>query len=333
MSRFHDYYLWFLTQAQAYYEENDWEPIFGLVSRLQNLRLLNYIVMNMFPTCLYQTLERLHPNCQVNIWTPQSPSIDQPGLGRAHGHVSLGCNQPFDLNALSAPTLHTFHAVYTFDTDPQDRQRWVHIDEPFTFIFTAPNLKHLVIDARDGRGENPLLSVKEEWQKLTLESFTFRHEAYRAHERVLLNLSTMIDLSILRSLDIGVHSEPALLSQAASMLVGLECLYIHMLPHNKRFKSRPGHLQSNPLASGDAEAPALARGSRRIGSLQAGIGTRHSAGGWVVPGHAVRSPCGSCKGYWEGRMATVAGQYRQESKWKLEADAVACEEFPVGGWA
>ncbi|PWY66473.1 hypothetical protein BO94DRAFT_629030 [Aspergillus sclerotioniger CBS 115572] len=247
LSEFHDSYFGFLTEAEAYYQENDWEPIISLISRLQHLRLFNYIVTNMFPTCLYQALERLHPNCQIDIWTPQSPSLDLPGLGRAHRFVSLGCNQPFDLNILSAPRLHTFHAVYTFDIDPENRQRWVHIDEPFKFIFTAPHLKHLIIDARDGRGENPFLIVKDEWQRFTsesrlspptvsLDSLTFIRAPHEPYEHILLNISTMIDLSKFRSLDIGVHSQPAILSQVAPTLVGLERLYIHMLPRNKQFK-------------------------------------------------------------------------------------------------
>ncbi|RAK99305.1 uncharacterized protein BO80DRAFT_127739 [Aspergillus ibericus CBS 121593] len=236
-----DPYLGFLTSTNAYYQDNDWEPIIALISQLQNLRLLNYVVTNMFPTSLYQALERLHPTCQLNIWTSQSPSLNVPGLGRAHACVENGFEQPFDLSILPAPTLHTFHAVYTLTRSAPGSDQWVHHNEPFSFIFMAPNLKHLIIQDRSEDKDNSVFKVKEEWKRfisesrpspaaVSLDSLTFNRDACNPVEQILVSLSTMIDLSTLRSLAIGVHSDPSLLIQAAPNLVGLERLYIDMIP-------------------------------------------------------------------------------------------------------
>ncbi|PYI06997.1 hypothetical protein BO78DRAFT_418145 [Aspergillus sclerotiicarbonarius CBS 121057] len=256
LSEFRDCYFSFLTWTSAYYRENDWEPIIALISRLKHLRVLNYAAMNMFPTCLHQAFGRFHPTCQLNIRINQSPSLDLPGLGRAHRFVSEGCHrdQPFDISILSTPTLHAFQAVYTLDRDSEDRPRWVHIDEPFRLLFMAPNLKHLIVDPRYGDDENPILKVKEEWQRfitksrpspvaVSLDTLTFIGEAYEPFEHILLNISTLVDLSTLRSLDIGVHSEPKMLTQAASMLVGLERLYIHMVPSARDYWDAPWDIE------------------------------------------------------------------------------------------
>ncbi|GKZ28974.1 hypothetical protein AbraIFM66950_002221 [Aspergillus brasiliensis] len=241
-----DFSLRFLTWSMHHYEQNDWKPVITLLSRLTHLRLLNYAVRNMFPTCLLQALQQLHPICQLNIWATQSPSLDLPGLGRSHQFVLDEFKQPFDLSILHAPTLNTFKAAYTIDRRPGSEPEWVHVDEPFAFIFMAPNLKHLIIDDMWGMDYNSSTKVKAEWREYIakakpspaaaiLDSITLLHlEPYRPLERILLNISSHVDLSRLRSLDIGVFSEPIMVSQAASILLGLERLYVHMVPWNKQ---------------------------------------------------------------------------------------------------
>ncbi|OJI88778.1 hypothetical protein ASPTUDRAFT_79798 [Aspergillus tubingensis CBS 134.48] len=235
--------LFFLTSTLAYYRQDDWEPILSLLSRLQHLQLLSYAVRNMFPTCLLQALQRSHPACRLNVWTPQSPTLDLPGLGRSHRCVGKEFKQPFDLEILRSPALHTLNAVYTVNRDPH--QGWIHIDEPLSFVFMAPNLKHLLLDDMHGRHDNPIRKVKKEWQEFTskvkpsspvvcIDSLTFINgDPQQPHESILFNISTMIDLSRLRSLDLGVHSEPAMLGKVASILVHLERLYVGMVPWNK----------------------------------------------------------------------------------------------------
>ncbi|GKZ52050.1 hypothetical protein AbraIFM66951_010090 [Aspergillus brasiliensis] len=202
-----------------YYKQNDWKPVITLLSRLTHLRLLNYAVRNMFPTSLQQALQQFHPTCRLNIWSPQSPSLDVPGLGRAHRDVGKEFKEPFDLNILHAPTLNTFKAAYTIDRRPGSEPEWVHVDEPFAFIFMAPYLKHLIIHDSWARSKNPIMKVKAEWQDfiakakpspaaVCLDSLTVTIvEPHRPDEHVLKNISSMVDLSSLRSLDIGVYSE------------------------------------------------------------------------------------------------------------------------------
>ncbi|RAK80943.1 uncharacterized protein BO72DRAFT_492924 [Aspergillus fijiensis CBS 313.89] len=211
------------------------------------LRAFNYVVVNTFPTVILKALQQFHPTCRLNIWTSQCPSIDIDGLGRSCKLVRKEARRPFDLRILRAPTLHTLKVVYTMGLHPRE-WRWIHLDEPMPLIFTAPNLKHLIIDdKREGR-DNPIEIVKEEWEDFisfysklvpvapatySLESLSFRSDgAGLAQEQILLRVSTITDLSRLRSLEIGVYSEPELLAQVAARLTGLERLYIKMVPRS-----------------------------------------------------------------------------------------------------
>ncbi|RAL16646.1 uncharacterized protein BO97DRAFT_467918 [Aspergillus homomorphus CBS 101889] len=234
----------------AYYHENDWEPIIALVGRLQHLRLLNYAIRNMFPASLHQALQQVHPTCQLDVWSTQSPSLDLPGLGRAHNCVLPEFKQPLDLDFVSSPTLHTLSVAYTVGKQLQDLAGLTHVDEPFSFVLTAPNLKHLIISVTLEGIDRTADKVKEEWKRLypsaksspdtaVLESLTFScFEPSKPLEHVLLNISTLLDLSRLRSLDIGAYAEPAMLTEAASKMVRLERLYIHMVPWYKQRASR-----------------------------------------------------------------------------------------------
>ncbi|PYI30418.1 hypothetical protein BP00DRAFT_416477 [Aspergillus indologenus CBS 114.80] len=245
LNEFHDKDLLFLRETVDGYPQNEWEPILALIGRLQHLSAFNYVVVNTFPTVILNALQQSHPTCRLNIWTSQCPSIDIDGLGRSCKLVRKEARSPFDLRILRAPTLHTLKVVYTMGLHPRER-RWIHLDEPMPLIFTAPNLKHLIIDdKREGR-DNPIEIVKEEWEDFisfysklvpvapathSLESMSFRSDgAGLAQEQILLRVSTMTDLSRLRSLEIGVYSEPELLAQAAARMAGLERLYIKMVP-------------------------------------------------------------------------------------------------------
>ncbi|PYI14409.1 hypothetical protein BO99DRAFT_426337 [Aspergillus violaceofuscus CBS 115571] len=196
LTELHDKDLLFLRETVDGYPQNEWEPILALIGRLQHLSAFNYVVVNTFPTL-----------------------------------VRKEARSPFDLRILRAPTLHTLKVVYTMGLHPRER-RWIHLDEPMPLIFTAPNLKHLIIDdKREGR-DNPIeILVPVAPATHSLESLSFRSDgAGLAQEQILLRVSTMTDLSRLRSLEIGVYSEPELLAQAAARLTGLERLYIKMVP-------------------------------------------------------------------------------------------------------
>ncbi|PWY65430.1 hypothetical protein BO83DRAFT_401901 [Aspergillus eucalypticola CBS 122712] len=176
----------FYNLAVSYYQQQNWEPIISLLSRMKCLRLLSYAMRNMFHRF----------------------------------------KQPFDLNILRSPALHTINAVYTLYRDAE--QGWTYNDEAFRFVCMAPNLKHFpILHDMYGRDENPITKVKRKWQD---------YDPHNPHERILLNISTMANLSNLRSLDMGVHSEPAMLIKAASIMIHLERLYISMIPRKKQMK-------------------------------------------------------------------------------------------------
>ncbi|PYI06992.1 hypothetical protein BO78DRAFT_386407 [Aspergillus sclerotiicarbonarius CBS 121057] len=186
------------------YQQKNWEPIITLLVRFQHLPFFNYVVKDIFPTFLYEALELSHPTCHLNIWTSQCLSPEQP-----LDHI----------NILQAPTLHTIKMVYKMGVDLQDRSRWVHLDEPFLIIHLhGPEWQEFT-----GSNTKPSPAV------ISLESLTFADpDARRPLEHILLNISTMIDLSRLRSLDVGVYAEPTLLAQVASTLTNLERLYVNM---------------------------------------------------------------------------------------------------------
>jgi hypothetical protein len=86
-----------------------------------------------------------------------------------------------------------------------------------------------------------MLRVKRKWQELSLtgnfmpraslDSLSFdAHPPMSPWEEVLSSMSQLVDLSRLRSLEIGVYGNPAILKKVASELHGLERLYINMHP-------------------------------------------------------------------------------------------------------
>ncbi|PYI15108.1 hypothetical protein BO99DRAFT_436698 [Aspergillus violaceofuscus CBS 115571] len=109
--------------------------------------------------------------------------------------------------------------------------------------FLAPTLRRFHPATRNYH--RPLAQIEQEWQALlatsdikpspaaaaSLESLTFDdRRAETATEHMLLSLTTMVDLSQLRSLEIGVNAEPDLLARVAPRLTGLTRLYVNMVP-------------------------------------------------------------------------------------------------------
>ncbi|PYI25608.1 hypothetical protein BP00DRAFT_499348 [Aspergillus indologenus CBS 114.80] len=218
-----------------HYHEENWEPLVAVLARLQHLHEFHFFVRDSFPPALAQTLRRFHPACRINIWT--HPFLPVSSLDK-RSFFSEGARDFVDI--LQTSPLHTLNTAYTMSWDPKLKS-----NGHFPLVFETPNLRHLIMTPESNGYRRPLAQIKQEWQALlatsdikpppaaaaSLESLTFDdRRADTAMEHMLLSLTTMVDLSQLRSLEIGVYAEPDLLARVAPRLTGLTRLYFNMVP-------------------------------------------------------------------------------------------------------
>ncbi|GIK04903.1 hypothetical protein Aspvir_009001 [Aspergillus viridinutans] len=237
-----------LNLSVIHYSQKDWQPLVSLIARLEHLKELNYAIKIMFPAPVHQAIRQYHPGCRVNIWTFQTLSIDVPGLGRTRPNSYFSRDDPFEIDILWSPGLHTLAVTYSTARDPNGGQEFVHLDELLPFVCMGQNLKHLTIRDIGTNGNLSIMRIKQEWKDFSAElkpvlaacleslSLDFR-DKYGPLEEILLKLGNLIDLSWLRSLDMTVHSNPRLLAQAASLFHSLERLFVTMDPWAKHFNA------------------------------------------------------------------------------------------------
>ncbi|GFF36178.1 hypothetical protein IFM46972_04800 [Aspergillus udagawae] len=236
--------LGFLNLSLGYYAQKEWQPLVSLITRLEHLKELNYVMENMFPAPVHQAIRQYHPRCRVNIWTFQSLSIDIPGQGRTRPGSSFSMNDPFEISILRSPGLHTFAMDYSTANDPNGGQGFVHLNELLPFVCMGQNLKRLTIRDIGASFDVSIMKIKQEWKDFSAElkpvpaacldslSLDFR-DSYGPAEEVLLKLGNLVDLTRLRSLDMSIYSSPSLLAQAASLFHSLERLFVTMDPWAK----------------------------------------------------------------------------------------------------
>ncbi|KAJ5110137.1 hypothetical protein N7532_002782 [Penicillium argentinense] len=243
LKRCHDQVLSFSANECVYYTDRDWQPIVSLIRRLDRLTELNYVVQNIFPTELSATLTRTHPTCKVNVWTHQSLNLDPPDPTKPSLNPGPPSKftDPFDPAVFLSTQLHTFCMFHSMSSGQINGTSGKNMDESLFFALIAPNLKHLSFRNLGYLTEKDVRKIKGTWEKLSraghttptasLDSLSFdAHPSLSPWEDVLLNMTQLVDLSRLRSLEIGVYSNPNSLRTAASKLHGLERLYINMHP-------------------------------------------------------------------------------------------------------
>lgn len=109
-------------------------------------------------------------------------------------------------------------------------------------------MKNLIVQDMNANDNSTLEKVKQEWQEFTrtakplptaacLESLTLNFAgSHGPCEEILLRLTNIVDLSHIRSLDMGVFLDPKILTKIASKLIGLERLFLHVDPWNQQLR-------------------------------------------------------------------------------------------------
>lgn len=242
LKRCHDQVLPFLATESVYYRERNWQPLVSLIARLERLTELNYVIQNIFPSELFAVLDQHHPRCRLNVWTHQSLNLNLPDYhGNSYPGPPSKFSDPFDLNVLRSSQLHAFSMYHSRPPTLSSGSKRAHLTETLLFALMAPNLKHLSFQDLGYLTTEDMLRVKKKWQELSLtgnftpkaslDSLSFdAHPAMSPWEEVLSSMSHLVDFSQLRSLEIGVYSNPTILKMVASKLHGLERLYINMHP-------------------------------------------------------------------------------------------------------
>lgn len=241
LKRCHDQVLPFLATESVYYKQRDWQPLVSLISRLERLTELNYVIQNIFPSELFSAISEYHPSCRLNVWTHQSLNLNLPDYGGCYPGPPSKFNDAFDLNVLRSPQLHTFCMYHSRTPGSSNRSAPVQLTETMLFALMASNLKHLSFQDLGYLTAEDVTRVKKKWQdlsltgdftpKASLDSLSFdSHPPLSPWEEVLSSMTHLVDLSRLRSLEIGVYSSPSTLKNVASELHGLERLYINMHP-------------------------------------------------------------------------------------------------------
>ncbi|GES59975.1 class V chitinase [Aspergillus terreus] len=242
MERFMSYfnlpgYLLRSSDFPRYFSEKDWEPLVSLISRLKKLKAMHYAVANSFPRSLLDAVHQHHPECEINIWSPQSLRLDMPEVS----------NDPFDMEILRSPCLHAIKLDY-----PLIPRGWpngtFHPYQMIPYVWQAPNLKHVYLQL-DTRWPGDLLDAIQKLpessangdQRTTLDSFALQSQILE--EPILSKWIQTMDFSALRSVHVPRIDYPSSLKDAAAGLVSLERLFICVAPGRDGWEQISGELE------------------------------------------------------------------------------------------
>ncbi|KAL4863440.1 hypothetical protein BDV12DRAFT_177512 [Aspergillus spectabilis] len=221
--------LGLLLNELGVYHSSDWAPIRELISRLDRLEELNFVAEDTpFDSTLLEAVTAHHPACCVNIWSLQD-------MEDSRRTPTKRDESRFNFNDLQSKALRTL--AVKLNSNFSDQDGYDDVDEILPFLFTAPNLKHLVISII----YSPKSDIEQsncEWENTArvihptpiapLESLTFLDHGSPVY--LLPRLARIIDVSCLRSLDITLSSDIHLFLKFTSDLTSLERLFIGVSP-------------------------------------------------------------------------------------------------------
>jgi hypothetical protein len=224
-----------ILRGTSSYREREWAPLATLIVRLSHLENLDFDVENDFPTPLQEAISQHHPHCRINIWYLQHVAYGVPTFNKDIHHCQSYWGIDFDVLRLSC--FNVLSIALPEDENPTFGP--AYLDEMLPFLFQVPTLKHLVLQPAFSNPDIPLATLKQEWHALAksappitsvsmLESISTRESG--PDESVFLKLSDVVDLSRLRSLEIGNFYSPFTLSRVAVRLPNLERLFISAFP-------------------------------------------------------------------------------------------------------
>ncbi|KAL2843890.1 hypothetical protein BJY01DRAFT_248447 [Aspergillus pseudoustus] len=215
-------------------EDEDWDPVTSLISRLHHLQELDFVLEeNSFPSALLKAISQYHPDCLVNIWPCQGVEYSAPGISytKYPSTAALG----FDYETLNLQGLKTLGVEITMVYGRQaDLASQPCIDEMLPFIFMPPNLRNLILQSapygslRDRSANNIVNQIWAEFATTVnpMPACSLDSISLFGRLNIIPKLATIVDLSRLRSLEIQVLEDPAVLEQAAWVLPNLERLFL-----------------------------------------------------------------------------------------------------------
>ncbi|KAL3460847.1 hypothetical protein BJX64DRAFT_262321 [Aspergillus heterothallicus] len=215
-------------------EDEDWELVASLVSRLCYLDELDFVLEeNSFPSALLEAVSQYHPDCLVNIWPCQGVEYSVPGI--SYSKYPFTAALGFEYETLNLRGLKTLGVEITTVYGSQaNLTSQLCLEEMLPFIFMSRNLKNVVIQSaahgtlRD-RSVNNIVSRR--WAEFAaaikpVSACSLSSISLFGRLDILPKLATVVDLSRLRSLEIQVLEDPGLLKRAALALSNLERLFL-----------------------------------------------------------------------------------------------------------
>lgn len=224
----------------GFYYEPDWSPLEVLLSRLDRVNELHYVVCNMFPSCLLSAIHEFHPKCQLSIWCHQDSTRS---LEPIYTRKFCPDIEPFETALFRSPCLH-FLKVLCGVARSNSTGHGVQEEAVISALNMAPNLKRIDIGPvltkerfvhKTNRYWNDLLSSSPETTVTSTRprpiSITIEYQVFDCGI-VLATLCRRMDLSMLRCLDLGVFN-PAILQEVSRELPSLEGLFVNLdpMPH------------------------------------------------------------------------------------------------------
>lgn len=221
----------------GYYSEKEWQPLVSLVSRLTKLKSIHYAIANSFPRSLLDAIHKHHSSCKIHIWSPQTPRLEIPSVGRIHNTVKLGesfrvVDEQVDMEVLRSPCLHAINLDYSI---VRGSRKTHEIGGVIPYFIQTPGLKHIYLHLDCAWGNEFRDTIKNITERTgdpsflaSLESFSL--QPYRLEDVALSQWTQAIELSTLKSLHLPRVDFPSSLNNAASALVSLERLWIGVDP-------------------------------------------------------------------------------------------------------
>ncbi|KAL2848399.1 hypothetical protein BJY01DRAFT_159922 [Aspergillus pseudoustus] len=211
----------------------EWEPLVTLISRMKCLTRFDSGLLNRFPRALHEALATYHPNCALNIWKgaiplPGAPLDEQTALN------SNPLKDPLHrMDDYSLANLQSYSALCPSDFNRvSPRMHWAYMMRHLHHLAACRKLRYLDIQPDSCWSTyNEICRRNEEWPNNTpteaianLEALTISSSGPR--EEILLGLTSVFDLSTLKSLDFEVFEHSDLLKKVAPRLRNLQRLFI-----------------------------------------------------------------------------------------------------------
>ncbi|KAL2818170.1 hypothetical protein BDW59DRAFT_165618 [Aspergillus cavernicola] len=238
----------------------DYRPLVSLLAILEHLEELSFYVICRFPEDLFNAVREHHPSCRLNLSTDEFFEVDMVRRLESAIFAPALPKDLFPLNLILSRNLQSLILCYPLapeGTHPQNPQS----EKCLHFVSRVPNLKHLGVfklideEIHQSKVMEYLTATSKAPSAASLESLSFLQSDEGSCEAILTKMSIVLDLSNLRSLDIHLSPDAALLEKVAPSLRSLERLFVRL---------DPGLPQNSQLENDDSQAIAAIRAFRPL---------------------------------------------------------------------